>query len=74
MKMGPDRHRVLSAKLLKAARATPGLIAFFDGCCEPANPGGTAGYGAVIYDGATTDDPGEDNTAVYAAMDKEAGL
>lgn len=23
---------------------------FFDGCCEPKNPGGTAGYGAVIFD------------------------
>lgn len=23
---------------------------FFDGCCEPRNPGGTAGYGAVIFD------------------------
>lgn len=24
---------------------------FFDGCCEPVNPGGTAAFGAVIYDG-----------------------
>jgi len=22
---------------------------FFDGCCEPINPGGTAAYGVVIY-------------------------
>lgn len=26
------------------------FTAFFDGCCEPINPGGTAGYGAVIFD------------------------
>jgi len=25
--------------------------AFFDGSCEPRNPGGTAGYGAVIFKG-----------------------
>lgn len=25
--------------------------AFFDGACEPRNPGGTAGYGAVIFKG-----------------------
>jgi ribonuclease HI len=24
---------------------------YFDGCCEPVNPGGTASYGAVIFDG-----------------------
>lgn len=27
----------------------PGFTCFFDGCCEPVNPGGTAGYGAVIF-------------------------
>ena len=26
------------------------FTAFFDGCCEPKNPGGTAGYGCVIFD------------------------
>lgn len=25
--------------------------AYFDGCCEPVNPGGTASYGAVIFNG-----------------------
>lgn len=25
---------------------------FFDGACEPKNPGGTAGFGAVIFEGA----------------------
>ena len=25
------------------------IEAFFDGCCEPVNPGGTAAYGAVIF-------------------------
>jgi len=24
------------------------IKAYFDGCCEPANPGGTASYGAII--------------------------
>ena len=27
------------------------LIAYFDGCCEPVNPGGTASFGAVIFEG-----------------------
>jgi ribonuclease HI len=25
------------------------IEAYFDGCCEPVNPGGTAAYGAVIF-------------------------
>lgn len=25
------------------------LYAYFDGCCEPINPGGTAGFGAAIF-------------------------
>lgn len=25
------------------------IKAYFDGCCEPINPGGTAAYGVVIY-------------------------
>lgn len=29
------------------------IEAYFDGCCEPINPGGTASYGAVVFkDGA----------------------
>jgi ribonuclease HI len=27
----------------------PKIEAWFDGCCEPVNPGGTASYGAVIF-------------------------
>lgn len=27
------------------------IKAYFDGCCEPINPGGTASYGAVIFVG-----------------------
>lgn len=27
----------------------PKISCFFDGCCEPVNPGGTASYGAVIF-------------------------
>ena len=27
---------------------------WFDGCCEPVNPGGHAGYGAAILDGSKT--------------------
>ena len=29
-------------------------IAYFDGACEPVNPGGTASYGAVIYEADET--------------------
>jgi len=25
------------------------FIAYFDGACEPVNPGGTASYGAVVF-------------------------
>jgi ribonuclease HI len=25
------------------------ITAYFDGCCEPVNPGGTASFGAVIF-------------------------
>lgn len=28
----------------------PRFEAWFDGCCEPINPGGTASYGAVIFE------------------------
>lgn len=31
------------------------FTAFFDGCCEPKNPGGTAGFGAVIFDANRSD-------------------
>lgn len=27
-----------------------GIVCFFDGCCEPKNPGGNMGMGAVIYE------------------------
>lgn len=27
----------------------PKIEAWFDGCCEPVNPGGTASYGAVVF-------------------------
>jgi len=27
------------------------IKAYFDGCCEPVNPGGTASYGAVVFIG-----------------------
>jgi ribonuclease HI len=27
------------------------FVAFFDGACEPRNPGGHMGFGAVIYRG-----------------------
>lgn len=25
------------------------IVAYFDGCCEPVNPGGVASYGAVVF-------------------------
>lgn len=33
----------------KAKQKLPKIIAYFDGCCEPVNPGGTASYGAVVF-------------------------
>jgi ribonuclease HI len=33
----------------KYAESIGSYIAYFDGCCEPRNPGGTAGYGVVIF-------------------------
>ncbi len=46
-------HRALADKFLKLAESTSGAYrAYFDGCCEPKNPGGTAGYGAVIFRGS----------------------
>jgi ribonuclease HI len=35
----------------KGPRGKPDLVAFCDGACEPINPGGTATWGFVIYDG-----------------------
>ncbi len=32
----------------------PKLIAFFDGACEPVNPGGTASYGVVVKSNGVT--------------------
>ena len=25
------------------------ILAYFDGCCEPTNPGGVAAFGAVVF-------------------------
>ena len=57
------------------------LIGFFDGCCEPINPGGTMGFGAVvtedgnvIWKAAGISEPDDDqgttsnNLAEYAAL------
>jgi ribonuclease HI len=44
MKRSPPRQRV-------EPFAIAGYTCFFDGCCEPVNPGGTAGFGAVIFSG-----------------------
>jgi|SRR3972149_4791416 len=32
------------------------IEAYFDGCCEPVNPGGTAAYGVVIFEVYGSDD------------------
>jgi ribonuclease HI len=45
-------HRATAEKNLMAAERLPGYRAFFDGCTEPVNPGGTAGYGGAILRGA----------------------
>lgn len=46
-----DRHRDLADRYYAQAMAAGGLVAFFDGCTEPVNPGGTGGYGAVVMRG-----------------------
>src|SRR5262245_13673352 len=58
-----------------------GLRVYFDGACEPVNPGGTMGFGVVIFDGDSqvwacsgrsrpADGPGQtsSNLAEYAAL------
>lgn len=40
---------------MKKKRIRPGALparftVFFDGCCEPKNPGGTAGYGVAVFE------------------------
>ena len=63
----------------RAVRAEDALRIFFDGSCEPINPGGTAGFGAVIFEsrkllwqtsGALDprDGPTSNNVAEYAAL------
>lgn len=33
----------------KTAKKVQRIVAYFDGACEPVNPGGTASFGAVIF-------------------------
>jgi ribonuclease HI len=42
------------------------IEAFFDGCCEPVNPGGTASYGAIIFK--------EDKNGVHEAVFSESKI
>lgn len=56
-----------------------GYRCFFDGCCEPTNPGGNAGFGMIIYCGARmvheqsgmieASPQTTNNVAEYAALD-----
>jgi ribonuclease HI len=56
-----------------------GYIAYFDGCCEPVNPGGTMGFGAVVTEdgqiiwqscgmSAPDSGPTSNNLAEYTAL------
>lgn len=47
-----DKHWTLAEKMLAVAERGGGYRAFFDGCCEPKNPGGTAGWGCVLFRGS----------------------
>lgn len=38
-------------KRIKPGDLPARFTVYFDGCCEPKNPGGTAGYGVAIYEG-----------------------
>jgi ribonuclease HI len=46
--MGMPKHRGKQKQIRPFSM--PGLHCFFDGCCEPKNPGGNMGMGALIYD------------------------
>src|ERR1700722_12348836 len=37
------------SSLWLSGAAMKNVVCFFDGCCEPVNPGGTASYGAVVF-------------------------
>jgi ribonuclease HI len=45
------RSKKTPRQQIKPFRLPCRFTVFFDGCCEPKNPGGTAGYGCIIYDG-----------------------
>jgi ribonuclease HI len=34
---------------LQKPKTTQAILAYFDGACEPVNPGGTASFGAVVF-------------------------
>lgn len=41
----------MAKRRIKPGDLPAAFTVFFDGCCEPVNPGGTAGYGYVIFEG-----------------------
>ena len=43
---GRDRPDEAPARDITPAK----FVCYFDGCCEPVNPGGAAGYGAVVFE------------------------
>lgn len=70
-------------KAIEYVKSVGGYVCYFDGCCEPVNPGGTAGYGGVIYQGeervhqtSGMIPPGPEtsnNVAEYCALDSILG-
>jgi ribonuclease HI len=50
-RISSESARKIALAQLEIAERSPGLRGYFDGCTEPINPGGTAGWGAVIFDG-----------------------
>ena len=46
-----DFYLAVRGFLMKKTKKLTSIIAYFDGCCEPVNPGGTASFGVVILKG-----------------------
>lgn len=46
----PVAKKSKTSKQIPTIVGKPKFVAYFDGCCEPINPGGTAGFGAVVFE------------------------
>jgi ribonuclease HI len=67
----------VSTNLESPVKSVRSFIGYFDGACQPVNPGGTMGFGAVITEhgnviwkaaGISDDKPSSNNIAEYTAL------